>query len=200
VAVALGAGWVGWVGRPFSLSRTLVWFPLFLTGHRYGGAIVERAARANRALQLVSLACLAACGSLLWFRPFNSLWIYEADSYLTAGFNSPVSGLAFRAGHLVAACVLGLAALCLVPTARSRITVYGSRTLTILVVHPLLVRAFNSASHAWSVLGWAPFAAVIAAGVTWASGMEPFHRLVTLIYELPGRWKTGALKEGRQPD
>ena len=48
IVAALGAGASGWIGRPFSLSRTVVWFPFFLVGHIYGKRIIGWARTSTR--------------------------------------------------------------------------------------------------------------------------------------------------------
>jgi fucose 4-O-acetylase-like acetyltransferase len=185
VAIALGAGWFGIIGRPLSLSRTLVWFPMFLAGHLYGKALMVRIEKAALWMRGAALACLAASGLVLWLHPIDAQILYEAGSYSSMGLHPIWVGVAFRAGHMAAACMLGLCVLCLIPKSGNKLTHYGTRTLAILTLHPLVVRVYAHAVGSWSVLGWVPVMIVLAAGVTWLTGAKPLYRLVNAIYMLP---------------
>jgi fucose 4-O-acetylase-like acetyltransferase len=184
VVLALVAGAASHIGRAFSLSRTMVWFPLFLAGHLYGGTVLRVAATTGRQVKVAATAIFAAAGIALWFFPPPLQPMYEAQNYAALGFTA-VAGVKFRALHLLAAYVLGFLALCLVPVRQNFLTKYGQRTLTMLVVHPLFVKILDRLlSHTHSPAPAVVFLGVLAAFVTWFSGATVFHRGVMWIYKL----------------
>ena len=136
-------------------------------------------------VQVGAALALLIAGLAVWARPFDFGRLYEADSYSSLGFQSITAGIAFRAGHCAMACVLGYAVLCLIPRAEGRLTQYGTRTLAMLVVHPLFVLLLRKATSRIEVLNSVFVLAAFAVGVTWLSGTEPAHRLVSTISRLP---------------
>ncbi|ADV84403.1 acyltransferase family protein [Terriglobus saanensis] len=189
VALALLAGCESHIGRAFSLSRTLAWFPLFFAGHLYGRGVLRVAARTPRFVKVSAVTTFAAAGIGLWFFPPPLQAIYEAQSYVVLGFSSVTAGIGFRALHLFVACALGFLALCLIPVGQNRFTKYGQRTLTMLVVHPLVLKILEARllSHMGCSALMVVLCAVLAALVTWFSGAAVFHRAVTWIYRASSR-------------
>lgn len=185
IALAVGAG--EHIGRPFSLSRTFVWFPLFLAGNLYGKSILSHAKEATAITKAIACASFLIAAVALWVRPFGFQSLYEGGSYSSAGFHSIGMGIAFRSGHFLLACILEFASLCLVPKGKNVLTKYGTRTLSILVIHPFLVRLVQHAGPRMSYPGSSIVCALCAAGIIWLSSTQPVHEYVSGIYRFPQR-------------
>jgi fucose 4-O-acetylase-like acetyltransferase len=185
IMIALGAGLSNHIGGFLGLSRTLVWFPLFLAGHLYGRAILIRTSHVTWITRIAAAASFILAGCALWKWPFVYLVLYESESYSAMGIHTAAAGLAFRTAHLLAACILGYAALCLIPARQTLVTKFGTRTLAMLVVQPLLItllwHSVLLSNRFDSVFALAVFAVV----VTLMSGVKPAYRLVAAISAFP---------------
>jgi len=186
LVIGLAAGATGHIGRPLSLSRTLVWLPLFLAGHLYGRQILEWARASALPAKVGSALALLLAGFLLWKWPFDFKLLFEADSYSALGLN-PATGMAMRAGHMAAACILGFSVLCLIPNRRFRLTTFGSRTLAIFVTHPILILLADRGETRIRYLNSPAVLVACAAAIVLVSGSTPVYRLVAAISTLPER-------------
>jgi fucose 4-O-acetylase-like acetyltransferase len=187
IVIALGAGAFDPIGRVLSISRTLVWFPLFLAGHLYGKTILGRASAATYTTRIIAIASFFVAGFALWKWPFDYRILLELSSYSALGIHSVATGIAVRMGHILMACILGYAALCLIPAKHNIMTQYGSRTLAMFVVHPLFVHLLRHSVLRIKYGDSVVVMAILAVVITWLSGSKPFHRLVTAIAALPQR-------------
>ena len=143
VAIALAAGVAPWIGYPFSLSRTLVFFPVFLLGHRIGAPRLQRlgSARSSRIAAILVLATAAVGAWLL--RDFDPEWLYAATGYAALG-RAALPGAAIRLALLAASAACAFAMIALMPR-RSRWAGLGRRSLTAYLVHGFLVRGLIAA-------------------------------------------------------
>ena len=148
VAIALAAGFVPWIGYPLSLSRMLVFFPLFLLGYRLGGKRLQQLG-ASRRRKCIALVVLLVAAIAAWFlRGLDPEWLYASAGYADLQM-APWRGAGIRLVLLVASAVCALAALALVPhgAASSRL---GRRSLTAYLMHGFLVRGLVAAGvFAW---------------------------------------------------
>lgn len=160
VAIALAAGMTSWVGYSLSLSRTLVFFPLFLLGHQIGARRLQHLSGA-RAPKLAAATVLVAAAVGAWFlRDLDPEWLYASVDY--AALNSaPVAGAMTRLGLLIASAFCALAVLMLVPR-HARHAGFGRRSLTAYLLHGFLVRGLVAAG-AFALLAQAlpPWAALL---------------------------------------
>jgi fucose 4-O-acetylase-like acetyltransferase len=186
-AVAILAGLFGFVGRPLSLSRTLVWFPLFLAGHLFGRQLLHFTASASRIFTFAGAACIYVAGLLMFKWPFPVEDLYEAGSYASMNFHPLGLGMAFRTMHLVSAGILGTCALCLVPRTEHRFTRFGARSLTILLFHPLFIRLIGRCEHQWGTVASIPVLLALALAITFVSGIKPLHSFVQGSCAIPDR-------------
>src|SRR5690348_5045484 len=101
VAVALAAGAVSWIGYPFSLSRTLAFFPLFLLGFRLRAWRLQHlGGTATRKSLAVLILAGTAAGA--WFlRGLDPQWLYASVDYGTLGV-APAVGAGIRLALLTA--------------------------------------------------------------------------------------------------
>jgi fucose 4-O-acetylase-like acetyltransferase len=168
VAIALAAGLAPWIGYPLSLSRTLVFFPLFLLGHRIGARRLQHlgGARAGRFAAVIVL--LAAAAGAWFLRDLEPEWLYASQGYAALDATA-LSGAATRMTLLSASALCALAVLALAPR-HARHSESGRRSLTAYLVHGFLVRALVAtgvfAGLAQAVPSWAALLSCLAAGVT----------------------------------
>jgi fucose 4-O-acetylase-like acetyltransferase len=135
-AIALLAGYAGDIGYPFSLSRTLVFLPFFVAGHRFGLDL-----RGPRIAAVVALFLLAALAWLI--RDLDPVWLYGSVAY-------PGAWGGFRRAGLLTASAFGVwAVLRLVPRRTSALTAMGRQSLAVYLLHGLLINA----ATAWGL--WA---------------------------------------------
>jgi fucose 4-O-acetylase-like acetyltransferase len=148
VAIALAAGTAPWIGYPFSLSRTLVFFPLFLFGHRIGAQKLQRFG-VWRLFRRCAVMALAAAAAGAWYlRDLDPEWLYHAAGDATLHVDA-LPGCAIRLALLVASSVCALAVIALIPR-RPYWAEFGRRSLTTYLTHGFLVRGLLAAG----VFGW----------------------------------------------
>jgi len=148
VAIALAAGSAPWIGYPLSLSRTLVFFPLFLLGYRLGGQRVQQLGHA-RAHKYAALAVLISAAVGAWLlHDADPAWLYAATGYADLHVASwPGAGI--RLALLTASASCALAVLALTPR-RAMPGTPGRRSLTAYLMHGFLVRGLVAAgAFAW---------------------------------------------------
>jgi len=149
VVIALSAGLAPWIGYPLSLSRTLVFFPLFLLGYRLGGQRLQQLGD-SRKRKGVALAILIAAAIAAWFlRDLDPEWLYASAGYADLQVAAwPGGGI--RLALLAASASCALALLALVPRGATGL---GCRSLTAYLMHGFLVRALVGAGvFAWMAL------------------------------------------------
>jgi len=141
-AVSLLAGYADDIGYAFSLSRTLVFLPFFVAGHRWGLHMPG----SRRA----AIAALLALAALAWLiRGIDPLWLYGSAAY------PDLWGGPLRAGLLLASSLGVWAVLRLAPKRQSPMTAMGRHSLAVYLTHGLLINA-ASALGLWSVLRHLP--------------------------------------------
>lgn len=130
--LGLAAGYSGWIGYRFSLSRTVVFFPFYLLGRfcRTAGTDMKKAG----GLPAAALALLGLCALLIWpdFRP---AWLYEAQDYARTGGSALI-----RFFHYLLAASASLLVLRCVPTGRTPLAGLGARSMQVFLLHAPLVR------------------------------------------------------------
>jgi len=169
VVLACMAGALNDVGYAFALSRTCVFFPLFLFGHtlRKSGWLERTPRPGTRLAALAGFALLLVlCG--VGAGHFDHRWLYGTNAYAEIGVG-PLPGMAIRLTVLAVSAVLTLAFLTLVPRGPSPWAPLGARSLNAYLLHGFLIR-FGGASVValWSLCGnWTlALLAVGAAAVT----------------------------------
>lgn len=165
-AIALAAGTVSWIGYPFSLSRTLVFFPLFLLGFRLRAWRLQHLGGTVTRKSLAALILAGAAAGAWFLRGLDPQWLYASVDYGTLGV-APAVGAGIRLGLLTASAACALSVLALIPR-RSRWAGAGRRSLDAYLLHGFLVRAALAAGgFAWldgAMPEGAVLAVVIAAG------------------------------------
>ncbi len=174
VAIALVAGVAPWIGYPFSLSRTLVFFPLFLLGYRVGARRLQHLG-GPPARRFAAAMVLAAAAAGAWFlRDLDPEWLYASVDYASLRI-APFAGAATRLALLTASALCALSVLALVPR-RPRHAGFGRRSLTAYLVHGFLVLGLV-ATGAFALLAqalpaWAGLVLCVMAGVAIAASLS----------------------------
>jgi fucose 4-O-acetylase-like acetyltransferase len=143
VVIALAAGLAPWIGYPLSLSRTLVFFPLFLLGHRLGGKRLPQLGDSRRRKR-GALAVLIAAGIGAWLlRDADPEWLYASTGYDALNV-AAWTGIGIRLALLTASASCALAVMALTPH-RATQRGLGRHSLTAYLMHGFLVRALVAA-------------------------------------------------------
>ena len=166
IALALAAGLSPAIGAQFSASRTLCFLPFFVAGWLVtnrgwlSGQWFLTPTRKTRGFAVATLAVLALGVALL--APHRKewridTWVVWRDNYAWLFDHAPVfgwspsewwaialGGAGIRLLLIVLAAVMTLALLVLVPRGHSIITVWGTRTLYVYLLHGLVVAALRS--------------------------------------------------------
>lgn len=160
IAIALAAGLAPWIGYPFSLSRTLVFFPLFLLGHRIGAQELQRLG-ARRLFKVCAAVVLAAAAVGAWYLPdLDPEWLYASAGYATLQVDA-LTGCAIRLALLTASSACALSVIALIPR-RPYWAGLGRRSLTTYLTHGFLVRGLLAAGvFAWLADAIAPGVQVV---------------------------------------
>ncbi|HET7299423.1 MAG TPA: acyltransferase family protein [Oleiagrimonas sp.] len=137
VVVAVLAGCFGDIGYYLSLSRTLVFFPLFLMGWMW--ALRWRGRSGTWPVRLLAVATLAAVFVAIARIKPDPRWLYGSYGYAALGVDL-LPGVAIRLLLLCAAMACTLAFLSLVPRRHKFISGPGSRSLGAYVLQGFVIK------------------------------------------------------------
>lgn len=158
LAISLIVGGIDAIGLPFSLSRTIYFFPFFLVGYLLPKWPIDKPSH-----RLWGAVVLLAAAMIVTALPENySLsWLYGAYGYANQGVGF-VEGAAIRAAHYGASLLLGFAVFSLIPNVQSVISVIGTHTMAIFLGHGFIVLLLRKIGfdETQNVLLIAPFLAV----------------------------------------
>lgn len=161
IVLALVAGFTPAIGTQFSASRTLCFLPFFVAGwlaKDRGWLSGDWFHRPGRALRGWSWTLLAMVGAVFLILPgFRKEWRIDSwltwrDDYLWLFDHAPIGdwapdawwaaalgGIGVRGALLVVAAAMTLALLVIVSRGHSVITVWGSRTLYVYLLHAPII-------------------------------------------------------------
>ena len=156
IAIALLAGLTPSIGREFSAMRTLSFLPFFVFGwlaRERGWLTGERFLKPSRLLKAGAWVLLGAIAAVFVFIPdvrhiFRiDVWVTWRDDYASlldlGGWFDPVAGIGIRAAFIAIASIMTLAVLVIIPRRTSFITVWGTRTLYLYLLHGFVVYALR---------------------------------------------------------
>ena len=142
-ALSVAAGYDDGIGYSLSVSRTLYFLPFFVLGHLYGADLVALARRHGGVFALV-FALAMALVMVWWTQGLEPSALTGSHDYANGGAQSAHPALARMAIlALSAAAVLGFSAI--VPGRAMLLRWFGERSLSIYLLHGLVVMAFVAA-------------------------------------------------------
>lgn len=212
IVIALVAGLSPMIGTEFSAMRTLSLLPFFV----FGWLAKERGwlsgawfAKPSRQLKAAAWGLLGAIALVFVALPnlrntFRvDVWLTWRDDYWSlvdfAGAWPAIAGLGMRSGFLLIAFVMTMAVLILVPRSTSVLTVWGTRTLYLYLLHGFVVYALRhyGVIDAIGTLGTLGTFLLIAmgAGLSMLLSMRWAQKLTRPLIEPNIEW----MLAGRQP-
>lgn len=140
LAVGILVGFADNVGHTFSLSRTFVFFPYFLIGFWVTKNHVFLLKK--KAVKYSAVLFLAVAALVIYFLPdINSGWLLASKSYSTLG--TVEFGAFARLAVYVTSTLMAAAVLAWMPQKQLSITMLGTRTLYVYLLHGFFVQYFR---------------------------------------------------------
>lgn len=134
ILIGLLIGYYGDVGHAFSLSRTFVFFPFFLTGYWISKKQLMYFKRPQ--VKVASIFILSIVGIMIHFAPtLNSGWLLASKSYVDLGM--PTFGGLARLLVYATSTLMSISVLAWIPTRKLAISYLGTRTLYVYLLHGL---------------------------------------------------------------
>lgn len=174
--LALACGFAPFVDMTFSLSRTLVLFPFFLGGYLLRQRLRKPVSVMPRPMAVVFVIGAVALAFWLSNWPFEHL-LHHNQPYPTAGAGT-LMGVTTRAAVMTVAALLGLSVLALIPKGESFLTRIGEHSLSVYLLHALLLVAYRAWPEAYGAIGREPLLIVpMAPAIAWLLASAPVVRL-----------------------
>lgn len=152
VAVAVGVGCLGDIGYYLSLSRTLVFFPLFLMGWMWAHRWRKRSG--TWPIRLLAVGTLAVVFVAVARIKPDPRWLYGSYGYAALGVDL-LPGMLSRLLLLGGAMACTLAFLTLVPRRHTIISGPGSRSLGAYVLQGFVIKFAAGAGFFVALAAWA---------------------------------------------
>lgn len=174
--LALAAGFAPFIGMEFTLSRTIALFPFFL-----GGYLLQTKDRTPMDVMPRSAAVIFVIGAIalsVWLSnwPFEHL-LYHNQPYPSAGIG-PLMGMITRGAVLAIAAIAGLSVLALTPSGESPLTRIGRHSLTVYLLHTVLLVVYRAWPEGFAAIGREPLLLVpLAPVVAWVLASRPVVRM-----------------------
>ncbi|MRX73299.1 acyltransferase family protein [Bacillus lacus] len=145
--IGIAVGYAEFISSYLSLSRTFVFFPLFLLGYYLRGEHFKRLS-APSAKKLAG-GILAAAFIAYLFIDFHFEWLFGSKPYAAFGEADVWSGLT-RLGFYVLTILLTFAFMAFVPRREFFFTKWGTRTFYVYLLHGFVIGYFRQSQLA----GW----------------------------------------------
>ncbi|MET1087651.1 MAG: acyltransferase family protein [Arthrobacter sp.] len=202
VAVSAAAGWVGWIGNDFALSRALVFMPFYVAGALYGKRIIAYAGSIPGAAKAaVALGSVMLVGAVFALN-LSPWWFFGNRSYEGLG-SGLLHGVVVRLALLAVASVLTFTLLTQLSGRRSVISGAGKRSLGVFLMHGLVVMALTPAMPAVLAsegkLTAIALAAVIGLAVVSLFALPMFDMALRRISTAPYALLSGTRRADRGP-
>jgi fucose 4-O-acetylase-like acetyltransferase len=183
VGIALAAGCSDDIGYYLSLSRTLVFFPLFLLGWQLARRWRRRSGGAG--VRVLAAAVLVALFAVATVSGLDPRWLYGSYGYAELG-TPPVEGAALRLLLIGCATAGTCAFLALVPRRRLALSALGRRSLGAYLLQGFLVNLAIGAGLFASLAALPrsvllPLLLAVAATVAALLSARPVQRLLAPI-------------------
>ncbi|WP_106495974.1 acyltransferase family protein [Lentibacillus sp. Marseille-P4043] len=165
IAIQLGliVGYFGDIGHTFSLSRTFVFFPFFLLGYwlKTDHVLLLK----KKGVKIASLVIMLSVATAIYFVPdMNTGWLLASKSYGMLGM--PEYGGLARLLVYVTSALMAVSILAWIPKSKNRLTVLGTRTLYVYLLHGFFIQIFRETqlfeiNNALDLIGLAVISATI---------------------------------------
>ncbi|MBM7540857.1 acyltransferase family protein [Amphibacillus cookii] len=140
VMIGLIIGYFDGIGHVYSLSRTFVFFPFFLSGYwlkKEQLFVVKR-----KSIRMISLAVISLALLLSYIMPdFQMGWLFGSASYQS--LDAPTMGAFIRTGVYIVAFLLIFSLYAWVPRRQLLLTKFGQQTIYVYLLHGLFVQFFR---------------------------------------------------------
>ncbi len=147
LATLLGitVGYFEGIGTFLSLSRTLVFFPIFLLGYYLNDTHFKLILNTKtKIISTILMVCLFF-GYYLYFPASGRSWLLASSSFTDMGVDQPQYGIMIRLAIYGIMLMTTFCFLCLVPKRQYFFTHLGSKTLYVYLLHGLIVKLILTA-------------------------------------------------------
>ena len=145
IIVSLLIGYVPWIGRQFSLSRMIVFFPFYLAGYYCKDmdwkVFIAKRQRESRNSYFIALFLLINvfifCS--VYSQVINRNWLYEATGYARSHY-----GIPFRGVHLCVAFICIFILFRVIPDKKiPLLSSLGKNTLSVYLLHGFIIKLMD---------------------------------------------------------
>lgn len=186
LVASIGVGLVPFAGYDFSLSRMLVFWPFFVLGRTVGPRLLKVAA-GLQVWTAIGLCVVAIVPTIaLFIVDIDKGWLYGSRNFESLEV-SDGRGMLIRVCLLLIALVAIVALVAAVPDSRGPVAVMGQRSLSVFLLHGLVVIALTPAlaeffaggyGHAVQI-GAVVISGFAAWGVAFVLALQPSHWVVS---------------------
>lgn len=142
ILVSLFSGGMSIIGYTFGLGRTLYFALFFVVGNIYGADVVERVKNlSSRVPKLTALAVIVFLTSFIYSMRVDHTAFYGVSSYSKIGYGF-FDGAGLRTSIYLISFVMIISFLVLVGSKGTVITRIGRNSLSVFLLHPLLLLTF----------------------------------------------------------
>ncbi len=142
--IGLGVGYMDWISGYLSLSRTFVFFPLFLIGYYLTREHLQLLQRPMiKVIAFIPFTIAIVLYSL--YPDLNYQWLFGSKSY-SALHTSATYGMMIRLGLYLLSTVMVFSFLAIVPRNKYFFTNLGRNTLYVYLLHGFFIRVFRESS------------------------------------------------------
>ncbi|PLR97510.1 acyltransferase family protein [Bacillus sp. T33-2] len=144
LALGLGIGFCGWASNYLSLSRTFVFFPLFLLGFHLKKEHVRMFTKPSFKF-VAFLSFLIVFAGFYLYPDFNYKWLLGSKPYAKLEA-AALSGMLIRLGYYLLCTLMVFSFLAFVPKKQYFFTSLGKNTLYVYLLHGFIVKTFQQSS------------------------------------------------------
>ncbi|RLQ97112.1 acyltransferase family protein [Falsibacillus albus] len=141
-AIGLLVGYVDWISNYLSLSRTFVFFPLFLLGYVLDRDTF-RSFTTPKARVITTIVLLATFIGIFLFPDWNEKWLLGSKPYDEMGAKIAYSPFV-RSGIYILNIVMVFCFFSFVPTKNYFFTKWGRNTLYVYLLHGFFIKIFRA--------------------------------------------------------
>ena len=140
-AIGLGVGYIDWISNYLSLSRTFVFFPLFLLGYYLKKEHFYFITKPKAKIVSVFTVLIVTIGVIM-FPDINETWFLGSKPY-THFTDETIYGFFSRVGVYILNLVMAASFFSFVPKKQQFFTKWGRNTLYVYLLHGFFVQTFR---------------------------------------------------------